>query len=225
MMAGGKHFPGHGSTSKDSHVALPAVDKDRAALAAVELSPFRRAIDEGIDILLTAHVTYPALDPSNVPATVSAPILTDLLRRDLGFDGLIVTDGLEMDGISRLMPLGEAAVRAVEAGVDVVLCVRQRPDTSRSIAEIREGLLRAAGEGRLSAERIDRSYRRVVELKERYAVGPATGEGIAQIGGPEHLQAVAGLNIDPVTSSTPTGLRALIRRLRDRARPGHGLLD
>jgi beta-N-acetylhexosaminidase len=127
VMAGGKHFPGHGSTSKDSHYSLPFVVKDREELATTELPPFRQAIDAGIDLLLTAHVTYPALDPSGDPATISAPILGGLLRQALGFAGVIVTDGLEMDGISKLMPLDEAAVRAVEAGVDVVLCVRQQP--------------------------------------------------------------------------------------------------
>jgi len=225
MMSGGKHFPGHGSTSKDSHVALASVAKGRAELTAVELLPFKRAIDEGIDLLLTAHVVYPALDPSGVPATISAPILGDLLRRRLGFDGLIVTDGLEMDGISRLMPLGEAAVRAVEAGVDIVLCVRQRPGNGQVIEEIRESLLKAAGEGRLSPERIDQSFRRIVELKERYAVGPATGEGIEQIGGPDHLRAVADLNAVHSAPVAPGGRRSLIRHLRNRARSGRGPLD
>jgi beta-N-acetylhexosaminidase len=225
VMSGGKHFPGHGSTNEDSHVALPSVTKNRSELASVELPPFQRAIDEGIDLLLTAHVVYPALDPSGVPATISAPILGDLLRRGLGFDGLIVTDGLEMDGISRLMPQGEAAVRTVEAGVDIVLCVRQRPGRGQAIEEIRESLLKAAGEGRLSPERIDQSFRRIVDLKERYAVGPATGEGIERIGGADHLRAVAELNVVPSAPDKPGGPRSVIRRLRGRARSGRGPLD
>jgi beta-N-acetylhexosaminidase len=225
VMAGGKHFPGHGSTSKDSHYSLPFVVKDREELATTELPPFRQAIDAGIDLLLTAHVTYPALDPSGDPATISAPILGGLLRQALGFAGVIVTDGLEMDGIRKLMPLGEAAVRAVEAGVDVVLCVRQQPARGGAIEEIRAGLLAAAVSGRLSAARIDQSFRRVVELKRSHGVGPATGEGIEKVGGPEHLRAVADLKVAAIGTGTPGKLRSLIWRLRRLARSARGPLD
>ncbi len=225
VMAGGKHFPGHGSTSQDSHFSLPSVPKDREALAITELPPFRRAIEAGIEMLLTAHVTYPALDPSDDPATISAPILGGLLREELGFAGLIVTDGLEMDGIRGLMPLGEAAVRAVEAGVDVVLCVRQHPVRGDAIEEIRDSLVEAAVSGRLSAARIEQSFQRVVELKRRHKVGPATGEGIEQVGGPEHLRAVADLKVAAVGRRGPGKLRSVIGRLRRLAQSARGPLD
>jgi beta-N-acetylhexosaminidase len=226
VMATGKHFPGHGSTTKDSHHALPTVPKDRPALAAVELPPFQRAIDAGIDLILTAHVTHPALDPSGTPATISAPILTDLLRRDLGFQGLIVSDDLEMDGITKLASPAEAAVRAVEAGADLVLCVRQHPSRNQSdaIEAIHTALLEAADTGRLSLDRIDQSFTRIVDLKTRHSLGPPTGDGLDQIGGPAHLQALADLHVVE-RQPTPDGkLRTLIRTLSNRARSRLGPL-
>jgi beta-N-acetylhexosaminidase len=120
----GKHFPGHGNTSTDSHLAQPYVEKDRAALEATELRPFRAAIAGGIDAIMLAHVAYPALDPSGRPATISAPIITCLLRGELGFGGPIFTDDMGMEGITALYAPAEAAVQAVLAGADVVLCAR-----------------------------------------------------------------------------------------------------
>jgi beta-N-acetylhexosaminidase len=220
VLATGKHFPGHGNTSKDSHVALPTVAKDRASLASVEIPPFQRAIDEGIELILTAHVTYPALDPSGAPATISAPILTGLLRRAMGFQGLIVTDDLEMDGIKKIASPAEAAVRAVEAGADLVLCVRQHPSRRRSdpIESLHTALLDAARTGRLSPARIDESFNRIVDLKTRHALGPASGDGLDLIGGPAHLQTVADLHV--VERQPPSGgrLRGLFRALSHRAR-------
>jgi beta-N-acetylhexosaminidase len=244
VLSGGKHFPGHGSTSKDSHVDLPTVTKDRAALAATELVPFRDAIAAGIDMVLTAHVTYPALDPSDASATLSNPILTGLLRRDLGFTGLIVTDGLEMDGITRDCTIGEAAVRAVEAGVDIVLCVRQLPTTSRGrevIAEIRTALAEAVATGRLAQARIDESFQRIVELKTRHSVGSASGDTLDLVGGFEHRQVLAELlstvsaeaieadadrpSLSDRLTDIALDVRAAIHGLGDRVSPSRGPLD
>ena len=133
----GKHFPGHGNTSTDSHLAQPYVEKDRADLDAVELRPFRAAIAIGIDAIMLAHVSYPALDPSDRPATISAPIATCLLRGELGFDGLIVTDDMGMEGITALYAPEEAAVQAVIAGADVVLCARLELDRRLLAADAR----------------------------------------------------------------------------------------
>jgi beta-N-acetylhexosaminidase len=196
VIATGKHFPGHGSTTEDSHNALPFVTKDRAALEAVELPPFQTAIEQGIDLIMPAHVTYEALDPSGLPATVSRPIQTDLLRGELGFRGVIVTDDLGMEGIVALFPSGEAAVRAIEAGADMVLCVRMElsgacaPET---IDEIHAALHKAVRSGRLSLERIDESFDRILALKAKYRVGPVTSDGLPSIQGAEHFRALAGV--------------------------------
>ena len=118
----GKHFPGHGDTSADSHVGLPVVGADRARLDAVELVPFVRAIEVGVDAIMAAHVQMPGvLGVGAPPATLSPELLTGLLRQDLGFDGLLLTDALTMRAITDMYGIGEASVRAVEAGADVIL--------------------------------------------------------------------------------------------------------
>jgi beta-N-acetylhexosaminidase len=194
VAATGKHFPGHGNTSTDSHLTLPFVLKDGEALRAVELRPFRAAVAAGIDAIMPAHVVYPALDPSGLPATVSAPIVTGVLRGELGFRGLVVTDDMGMQGITELYSPEESAVRAVLAGADVVLCARLdlaqacKPDM---LAQLRAGLLQAVADGRLPMARVDESVARVQELKARYQVGPASGDGFARIGGAAHLRLVA----------------------------------
>ena len=116
-----KHFPGHGDTAQDSHVQLARLDASKQRIESVELVPFRAAIQHGVDAVMTAHLAVPAFDPQQQPATLSANILTGLLRDELHFSGLVVTDALEMQGIASLYSQGEAAVRAVEAGAHVLL--------------------------------------------------------------------------------------------------------
>jgi len=157
----GKHFPGHGDTSVDSHVGLPVVAGDRARLDAVELVPFVRAIAEGVDAIMTAHVEMPGLLGEGAPpATLSPEVLTDLLRGDLGFDGLLFTDALTMGAITDAYGIGEASVRALEAGADVLLSPKDVPGALDAVES-------AVASGRLSAQRIDASARRILELKAR----------------------------------------------------------
>ena len=194
VMATGKHFPGHGSTTADSHKSLPFVDKSRADLEAVDIAPFRAAVAQGIDAIMPAHVTYSALDPSGLPATVSAPIQTGLLREELGFTGLIVTDDMGMAGITEIFPPEESGVHAVLAGADILLCVRMDLAGSCSpdmIDDLRSGLLQAVADGRLPMERIDSSVRRILAQKARYGVGPASGDGLDRIRGAEHFRILA----------------------------------
>src|SRR4051812_42095707 len=115
-----KHFPGHGRTRGDSHIERPSVDASRERLAE-DLQPFRAAVEAGVDAMMTAHVSYPALDPSGTAATLSAPMLDGLLRGDLGFDGLVVTDALVMEGLVEDTSEAAAAVQALAAGCDVLL--------------------------------------------------------------------------------------------------------
>jgi beta-N-acetylhexosaminidase len=155
-----KHFPGHGDTSVDTHLGLATVPHDRARLDRVELAPFRDGIAAGADAAMVAHVEMPALDPVPGPATFSRPIVTGLLRRDLGFNGVIYSDSMLMDAVHQLAEPGEAAVKAVEAGVDVLL------DSAdpRAAAAALTAALRA---GRLTRAGLEASVRRVLTHKAR----------------------------------------------------------
>jgi beta-N-acetylhexosaminidase len=159
-----KHFPGHGDTSTDSHFAMPQLSHDHERLLAVELRPFARALAEGLDAVMTAHISLPRIaEEPEMPATVSYNVLTEILREQLGYDGLIVTDGLEMEGIISRYGSGEAAVRAVEAGADMVMVLwfSERKD------EVHRALLKAVKTGRISEARLERSVRRVLATKAR----------------------------------------------------------
>jgi len=159
LLATAKHFPGHGDTDLDSHIQLAVVSGDRERLDKVELYPFRKAIDAGVAAVMVSHLSVPALDPTpNTPATVSPAIVTDLLRREMGFQGLIVTDAMEMGGITTLYPAGEAAVRAVQAGIDIVLLPA---DVDQAI----DALVRAVKTGQIPRSRIDDSVRRILVIK------------------------------------------------------------
>lgn len=156
-----KHFPGHGDTRIDSHLALPEITADRDRLEALELIPFRRAVAEGVDAVMTAHVSVPGvLGPGALPATLSPEFMSDLLREDMGFDGVLFTDALRMGAITNEYGAGEAAVMALEAGSDVILA----PVDTRGAVE---AILEAVRSGRVTPERIERSARRVLGLKAR----------------------------------------------------------
>jgi beta-glucosidase-like glycosyl hydrolase len=132
MIATAKHFPGHGDTSQDSHSLLPTIEAGLERLEKVELVPFKAAVDAGVRAVMTAHLAVPALDPTpGLPATLSAPILTGVLRNKLGFRGLIVTDALEMSGVTNSFSTEEASLLAVLAGVDQLLLP---PDPAKVIA-------------------------------------------------------------------------------------------
>lgn len=157
-----KHFPGHGDTAVDSHLNLAAVQADREHLEAVELAPFRAAIQAGVDAVMTAHLAVPALGVDDIPATVSPAILTGLLKKQLGFNGLVVTDALEMGAITKRYSAGEAAVKALEAGADVLL---MSPDPEAAI----KAVMAAVRSGRISRQKIEASVAKVLAAKQ--AVG------------------------------------------------------
>ena len=158
-----KHFPGHGGTTTDSHLTLPVVTRSEEALERLELPPFRTAVKAGIPAVMSAHVVYPALDTE--PATLSKPVLTKLLRRDLGFRGVIVTDALNMQALKGYSP-GEAAVRSVRAGADLLLLVGDETTQREVYRELQLALL----DGRLSRARVREAVRRTTRLSQRYAV-------------------------------------------------------
>lgn len=170
VAANGKHFPGHGDTSQDSHIALPTVPHDLARLEAVELKPFAAAVKAGVETIMTAHVTFPAIDPRpGTPATLSAPALTELLREKMGFEGVIVTDSMAMQAIADRWGTAEAAVLSVEAGADLILACGSFENQLITVRAIVE----AVEQGRLSEERLDASVTRILALKKRYGGRPA----------------------------------------------------
>jgi beta-N-acetylhexosaminidase len=196
VSASAKHFPGHGDTATDSHVAFPVITHTREQWEEMDAPPFKAAIAEGIDMIMTAHLAFPALDNSGDPATLSKPILTGLLREELGFDGVIVTDALEMKGVREKYGDAEVAVRALEAGADQLLM-------TPAMDEAYAAVVKAVRKGRISMADLNAKVRRVLELKyERGVVAEPYADPSAVssvVGTPEHL-AVA----DEVTDRTTT---------------------
>ena len=185
VLATAKHFPGHGDTTVDSHFALPTVNHGRERIHALELQPFRAAIDADVAAIMTAHIVYPAFDAAR-PATLSPTILTDLLRQELGFDGLLITDDMEMKAIDDRYQSGEAAVMAIEAGADIVMVLW----TPAKQVGVFDALLSAVKNGRISQARLDQSVERILKSKEgafdrRFVDVNAVG-GI--VGGDAHKQ-------------------------------------
>jgi beta-glucosidase-like glycosyl hydrolase/CubicO group peptidase (beta-lactamase class C family) len=160
VAATAKHFPGHGDTDADSHLALPVVRSDRARLAAVELPPFRAAIAAGVSNVMTAHIALPAVEGDSTPATLAPAVVTGLLRDSLGFRGLTYTDALTMEGIGQGYPVERSAVLAVKAGADVLL---KPTDPTRAI----DAVVAAVRAGEIPAARIDQSVRRILQQKAR----------------------------------------------------------
>ena len=176
-LATAKHFPGHGDTSVDSHVDVPVLRVDSQRLQAVELTPFRAAIEAGVASIMTAHLAVPALTAEEeLPATLSSAVLTDLLRHQLGFTGLVVTDAMEMGGIDRHWWSGQAAVKALAAGADMVLL----PPFP---VAVRAAIVRGVENGELPVERLEAAVRRVLEAKARL--------GLYLEGGPSPLHQLA----------------------------------
>ena len=161
MLTTVKHFPGHGDTATDSHLGVATVNVDRAHLDAIELPPFRQAIAAGVDSVMVAHVTVPALDPDpNHVATISPNVVTDLLEKQMGFKGLIVTDALDMAGLTHLFAnnIGRAAVEAFKAGNDLLLI-------PADLGASYEAMVKAVRSGEISRERLDHSVLKILKIK------------------------------------------------------------
>ena len=178
VAAAAKHFPGHGDTATDSHYGLPKVDKSLEELKKVELKPFQAAIDNGVDMIMTAHIQFPQIEKDTytsikdgqeiqIPATLSDDILTGLLREDMNFDGVIITDALNMAAIAENFGEVETVKMAFEAGVDIALMptiLRSKADVPK-LRAIVDGVKEAVENGEISEEKINESATRVVKLK------------------------------------------------------------
>jgi len=186
VLATAKHFPGKGDVTRDSHIDLPHVAHSRERLNRVELAPFQAAIAAGVGAIMTAHVTFPAIEPEPLlPATMSQKVLQGLLREELGFRGIIITDDLFMGAISKSYGLAEAAIRSINAGADIVLMCHKPDEQAIAIKAVWE----AARSGRISMDTIDSSVRRVLSVK-----------------------ALFGILTPPVLTNMPKGVRSLANR-------------
>ncbi|MEV4754384.1 glycoside hydrolase family 3 protein [Micromonospora sp. NPDC049559] len=194
-----KHFPGHGDTGTDSHTNLPVIDHSRDEWERIDAPPFRQAIRAGVESIMTAHIVVPALDPSGDPATLSPRILTGVLRGELGFRGVIVTDALNMAAVRQRYGDERVPVLALKAGADQLL---MPPDLRLA----RDAVLRAVAAGELTERRVDESVRRVLTLKYRRGLTRSplvdVAAAVRTVGAPEHLAAVA-----RVTDPTLTAVR------------------
>jgi beta-N-acetylhexosaminidase len=180
-----KHFPGHGDTAVDSHFGLPEVTHTRQQLEAIDLPPFRAAIKEGVDTVMTAHVVLRSIDPSGAPATMSQPILTGLLREELGYDGLIVTDALDMGGATSTYPPNVAPVEAFKAGADQLVLAPQMDVAYTAVLD-------AVRSGEISMRRLDESVYRILRLKMTRGLldDPFVDVEVVDkvVGAPDHLE-------------------------------------
>jgi len=199
-----KHFPGHGDTEVDSHTGIPVIDHTREEWEQLDRPPFEAAVKAGVDTMMTAHIVVPALDPSEDPATLSKPILTGILREELGYDGVVITDSLRMDGVREKYGDEEIPLRALEAGVDQLLMPYDMDLAYNSVLD-------AVKSGRITEERIDQSVQRILELK--YAKGlvddpfVAPGKVGKYVGNPAHqatAKRVTDRTITVITNETKT---------------------
>ncbi|MEV7522113.1 glycoside hydrolase family 3 N-terminal domain-containing protein [Streptomyces sp. NPDC091371] len=204
VAATAKHFPGHGDTETDSHVGLPVMRHTRAQWEELDEPPFRAAVEAGVDAIMTAHIVFPALDPSGDPATLSRPIVTGILRERLGFRGVVVTDALDMAGVRQKYGNDRIPVLALLAGCDQLL---NPPDLGLA----QRSVLAAVENGELAESRIDESVLRILELKARRGLfGDAlasTDRVDATVGIPEHLTTADAIAAGTTTLlANPAGL-------------------
>ncbi len=167
LIATAKHFPGHGDTNVDSHLALPVLSFQSERLENFELAPFRKAISAGVEAVMVGHIAVPAWDSSLRPASLSKEITTGWLRNKLGFPGLIVTDGLSMKGVTARYSLPDACILALEAGADILLATGKTPEEEDAMVE---AVIKAVKTGRISIERIEESVTRILEAKQKYGL-------------------------------------------------------
>ncbi|PAW30514.1 hypothetical protein BKC07_02815 [Peribacillus simplex] len=183
MIATTKHFPGHGDTAVDSHYGLPLVSHDKERLRSIELLPFQRAIDAGVDMMMTAHVQFPAFDDTTyiskkdgqeimVPATLSQKVITGLLREDMGFDGVVVTDALNMKAIADNFGQEEAVVLALKSGVDIALMPAQvnSLQMEKNIASVFNAVKASVASGEIPLNQVNQSVTRILELKVKRGI-------------------------------------------------------
>lgn len=168
-----KHFPGHGDTAVDSHKELPIVQKSLKDLQGLELIPFKKAINQGTEVVMTGHILLPKIDPT-YPASLSEKIIKGILRKQLGYEGIIITDDMTMKAIVNTFEIGEAAVSAIKAGNDIVLVAHDYAN----VIKAKDAILQAVKTGEISEQRIDESVNRILSIKKKYNLSNTQLDGV-----------------------------------------------
>lgn len=168
-----KHFPGHGDTAVDSHKELPIIQKSLEELQALELIPFKHAVEQGADVVMVGHILLPKID-STYPASISERIITDVLREQLGYEGIIITDDMTMKAILNNLEIGESAVSAVKAGNDIVLVAHNYANVKKTV----DAILKAIEDGEITEQRIDESVKRILSIKKKYNLSNKQIDGV-----------------------------------------------
>lgn len=191
-----KHFPGHGDTAVDSHIGLPVIDKSLSELMSNEIVPFHNAINNGAEAVMTSHILFPQIENNNKPATMSHRIITGLLREQLGFEGLVFSDCLEMDAVKKYYGTAKGALEAVKAGVNIV-CISHTPELVEQAVKLME---EAVQNGELPVETIDKSVKKIIAFKRKYRAAGYGGDDIAIVGCPGHKTLAADIREKSITS-------------------------
>lgn len=203
VVASAKHFPGHGDTYTDSHTGLPAVDKSLEEIEACELVPFKSAIENGVDMIMTAHIQFPQIEKETVvseitnkeialPATLSKTIITDILRDKMGYNGVVTTDAMNMGAIADNFSSSQACILAINAGVDMLLMPVSLTDESsnRVLSDLIGNIKSAVKDGRIDESRINESVKRILQLKEKRGIldytAPTVENALKVVGSEEH---------------------------------------
>jgi beta-N-acetylhexosaminidase len=184
----GKHFPGHGDTDQDSHLELPYVHRDASVLEETELTPFVAAVKHGLQVIMTAHVIYSAWD-SKFPATFSQKILREILRERLGFDGLIISDDLEMKAVEKYIPFDSIPRLGAAAGVDLYLVCHDR----EKILTLQDRMIQDVEAGRIERDVVERSVQRILNLKQGVSPAPPDGQRLLALA-QAHLELIEEMN-------------------------------
>ncbi len=204
VIATPKHFPGHGDTDVDSHLGLPRVDRSQSEVMSIDLAPFKKLVEQGAEIIMTAHVVVPALDPDPIPATLSPRILQTILRDQLGFDGVVITDSLTMGAIVQHYGLAQAAQLSLEAGADILLFGADPGHDPEEAKVAYHHLLELFRSGSLPMSRLDTSVRRILLLKERYGLLEQPVEQVPQLGSLQHQTLALTVARESITLATST---------------------
>jgi len=192
VLAALKHFPGHGDTAVDSHLGLPVIDKTLEELMELELKPFRTAIESGAECITSAHILFPSIETERVPATMSKTIITDLLKKQMGYEGLIISDCLEMNAIKKYYGTAQGAVGALKAGVHMVYVCH----TPALVIETVERIEQAVQSGELSMKVIDEAVEKVLFYKRKY--GNISELDLSVVGSTAHRQAVEAISLESI---------------------------
>lgn len=168
-----KHFPGHGDTAVDSHKELPIIQKSIEELQALELIPFKHAVEQGAEVVMVGHILLPKID-STYPASISERIITDVLREQLGYEGIIITDDMTMKAILNNLEIGESAVSAVKSGNDIVLVAHNYANVKKAI----DSIIKAIEDGEITEQRIDESVKRILSIKKKYNLSNKQIDGV-----------------------------------------------